>query len=74
MDLVRDLPSRRSSHHVANGSIAPAEHAEAGDIGVFEVHVGASVVPGLIANEQQIRKPRSFLYPIRRSIGERAVR
>src|ERR1039457_5085713 len=34
--------------------IAPAEDAEAGDIGVFGVYVGASVVAGPIGNEWQI--------------------
>jgi hypothetical protein len=39
---------------MAGGSIAPAEDAEAGDIGVFVVHVGASVLAGPIGNERQI--------------------
>jgi hypothetical protein len=41
---------------VAYDSIAPAEDAEAWDIGIFGVHIGVSVLAGLIGNERQIRE------------------
>jgi len=41
--------------------IAPVENAEARDIGVFRVYVGAGVVAGPIGNERQICEPALIL-------------
>src|SRR5437868_5174994 len=38
---------------VANDSIAPAEDAEAGDVGVFRAHVGPCVLTGQVRNERE---------------------
>ena len=58
---------------VTNDSVAPAEDAEARDVGVFRIDIGTCVSPDRSDTNGRFAKPRCFLYSISRSIGERAV-
>jgi hypothetical protein len=46
---------------MTNHSVAPAEHAEAGNIGVFRVHASACVRAGRVRSKSKIRKTALLL-------------
>jgi hypothetical protein len=61
LSRIGHLSAHLAAVEVADDSIAPAENAEARDIGVFGVYVGASVLAGPIGNERQIREAALIL-------------